>query len=91
MHSQTFETTSSEINLRRRPKVYQAGGNTLGRIDMDIAPSNNNYLYAIVQAINPTGNRGGVLGATALSGHGGSGSHEVRVTAVRSRSGGSQR
>ncbi len=42
--------------------VYQSGGDTLGRIDMAIAPSDPNYLYAIVQAINPTNNRGGVLG-----------------------------
>ncbi len=41
---------------------YQAGGDQLGRIDMAIAPSDPNYLYAIVQAINPTANRGGVLG-----------------------------
>jgi hypothetical protein len=48
--------------------VYQAGGDTLGRIDMAFAPSTIGpgsttvTLYAIVQAINPTGNRGGVLG-----------------------------
>ena len=45
--------------------VYQAGGNTLGRIDMAIAPSNPSYIYAQVQAINPGGGalqRGGQLG-----------------------------
>jgi hypothetical protein len=39
--------------------VYQ-GGDTLGRIDLAVAPSNPNYIYAQVQAIN--GNRGGQLG-----------------------------
>ncbi|HEX9988980.1 MAG TPA: S-layer homology domain-containing protein [Chloroflexia bacterium] len=40
--------------------VYQAGGNSLGRVDIDIAPSNPNYLYAIVQAIGTY--QGGVKG-----------------------------
>ncbi|HST06503.1 MAG TPA: S-layer homology domain-containing protein [Chloroflexia bacterium] len=42
--------------------VYQAGGDTLGRVDLAMAPSNHDYVYAVVQAINPSGNRGGVLG-----------------------------
>ncbi|MEO8288123.1 MAG: S-layer homology domain-containing protein [Chloroflexota bacterium] len=40
--------------------VYQGGGNTLGRIDMAIAPSNPNYIYAVVQAIGTY--QGGVKG-----------------------------
>ncbi|HET6314515.1 MAG TPA: hypothetical protein VFH60_11830, partial [Chloroflexia bacterium] len=41
---------------------YQPGGNQLGRIDMAIAPSDANTLYAIVQAINSPGTRGAPLG-----------------------------
>jgi hypothetical protein len=33
---------------------YQANGNKVGRIDIDIAPSNPNYIYAIVQEIGGT-------------------------------------
>jgi hypothetical protein len=33
---------------------YQANGNKVGRIDIDIAPSNPNYVYAIVQEIGGT-------------------------------------
>ncbi|MDQ3930487.1 MAG: hypothetical protein M3328_15255, partial [Chloroflexota bacterium] len=44
---------------------YVNGGNQLGRIDLAYAPSNPNYLYAEVQAINPgygALQRGGLLG-----------------------------
>lgn len=44
--------------------VYQAGGNTLGRMDVAIAPNNSNVIYVQVQAILTTGGtqRGGQLG-----------------------------
>ena len=44
--------------------VYQTGGDTLGRIDLAIAPSNPNYIYAQVQAIQAVSGqqRGGQLG-----------------------------
>ena len=44
---------------------YQPGGNQVGRIDMAIAPSNPDYIYAEVQAINPGDGaiqRGGMYG-----------------------------
>jgi hypothetical protein len=41
---------------------YQTNGNQLGRIDMAIAPSDPNTLYAVVQAINAPGVRGAPLG-----------------------------
>ena len=42
---------------------YQPGGNQVGRIDMAMAPSNPNYIYAQVQAINP-----GIAGALLRGG-----------------------
>src|SRR5205814_3494626 len=33
-------------------------GNQLGRIDIAVAPSNSNYIYAQVQSITPTSNGG---------------------------------
>ncbi|MBF6613143.1 MAG: hypothetical protein IVW55_08450, partial [Chloroflexi bacterium] len=44
--------------------VYQTGGNTLGRIDVAMAPGNPNYIYAQVQAIQTVNGqqRGGQLG-----------------------------
>lgn len=44
--------------------VYQTNGNTLGRMDVAIAPSNANTIYVQVQAILATGGtqRGGQLG-----------------------------
>ncbi|MEO5951232.1 MAG: hypothetical protein ABIQ44_02070, partial [Chloroflexia bacterium] len=45
--------------------VYQPGGDPLGRIDMAFAPSNPDYIYAEVQAINPGDGaiqRGGMYG-----------------------------
>ena len=44
---------------------YMPGGNQVGRIDMAFAPSNPNYIYAEVQAINPGDGaiqRGGMYG-----------------------------
>jgi hypothetical protein len=41
---------------------YLPGGNQLGRIDMAIAPSDANTLYAVVQAINAPATRGAPLG-----------------------------
>ncbi|HEX8228019.1 MAG TPA: S-layer homology domain-containing protein [Chloroflexia bacterium] len=41
---------------------YLPNGNQLGRIDMAIAPSDPDVLYAVVQAINPTAIRGAPLG-----------------------------
>ena len=43
---------------------YQTGGDTLGRIDIAIAPNNANYIYAQAQSINGNGGHqtGGQLG-----------------------------
>jgi hypothetical protein len=38
--------------------VNSTSGNQAGRIDMAVAPSNSNYIYAQVQAITPNGNAG---------------------------------
>jgi hypothetical protein len=61
---------------------YLPGGNQIGRIDMAVAPSNHNYIYAEVQAINP-GNgaiqRGGLLGVWRSTDRGNT--WEQRVTA----------
>src|SRR5437016_5202886 len=38
--------------------VNPATGNQLGRIDMAVAPSNSNYIYAQVQSIRPNSNAG---------------------------------
>ncbi|HJT82006.1 MAG TPA: hypothetical protein VJ719_12480, partial [Chthoniobacterales bacterium] len=39
-----------------------AGSNQVGRIDIAVAPSNSNYIYAQVQAINPQSTCGNVAG-----------------------------
>ena len=39
-----------------------ATGNQLGRVDIAVAPSNPNYIYAQVQSITPNSNTGGPLG-----------------------------
>jgi hypothetical protein len=38
--------------------VNSTTGNQLGRVDMAVAPSNSNYIYAQVQAITPNANAG---------------------------------
>ncbi|MDQ6693174.1 MAG: hypothetical protein M3014_01955 [Chloroflexota bacterium] len=63
---------------------YVPGGNQVGRIDMTVAPSDHNYLYAEAQAINP-GNgglqRGGLLGVYRSTDRGVT--WEQRVTAQK--------
>jgi len=43
------------------PYVSLSSGNQLGRIDIAVAPSNANYIYAQVQSIAPNDNGGGEM------------------------------
>ena len=63
----TLSTTSSNgwpTGTGSGTPGYQTNGDQLGRIDIAIAPSNANYIYAQVQAINTNGGTqtGGQLG-----------------------------
>ncbi len=61
-----------------------ASTNQMGRIDIAIAPSNPNYIYAQVQSINP--NLGQSLGGSLFSGC--NGAHGCQLAAWRSTDGG---
>ena len=56
-------TTSYALNANMNagsgsPYVNSTTGNQLGRIDIAVAPSNPNYIYAQVQSITPNNNTG---------------------------------
>ncbi|MFL5732291.1 MAG: S-layer homology domain-containing protein, partial [Chloroflexia bacterium] len=64
--------------------VYQTGGDTLGRIDLAMAPSDPNYIYAQVQAILPGGGsqRGGLLGVWRTTDGGGTWQQRSNVSGL---------
>jgi len=62
----TSVLAASNLNAGSGDKYVSAGvGNQLGRIDIGIAPSDPNVMYAQVQSITPNNNSGGSSGGCA--------------------------
>ena len=82
----TNATSGVPCNLPKGDRTSSCASNTnqLGRIDIAVAPSNPNYIYAQVQSINP--NFGSTIGGGLFSGCGGV--HGCQLAAWRTTDGG---